>query len=319
MPQATEDMKSSHTADHNKQDQPDLNRSRRSGGWRLNVTERKSRSLEISVHRIDRPTRSSYNLHETAKSAYHGHILTRSKPRQTVPAATHSDIPLPPITGSRSTSGKVEHTAAPPIHRKESAKPKGYSTRLPTGNMMRNTVFHMIVTPSRKANQESKKYNQISVALAGGDKAAIQDSETTSRLIKQTFDAQPGASLTQAPLDPPVRQKKNDASDPGANDSSMMMPVRVKHDASLCKARQQRDFCSDDSAIETESGVSEDKGPPERLMEDSDDEYYTDKRIAEWILKVNSSLFSKGNDEMKSSKPTEEQDVATIKIIYTGD
>lgn len=316
MPQAAEDMKNS---GRNKQDQVDFNRSRRFRGWRWNITERKSRSLEISVHRIDVPSRSSYNLHETAESTHRGPILTKMKARQTVPAATHSDIPLPPITGSRITSGKVENATAPLIHRMESATPKGYSTRLPTGNMMRNIVFHMVVKPSRKANQESRKHNQISVALPEGDKAAVQDSETTSGLIKQTFDVQPGASLTQAPVDPPLRHKKNDANDPGVNDRSTALPVKVKHDASLCKEKQQRVFCSDDSAIETESGVSEDKGRPERLTEDNDDEYYTDQRIAEWVLKVNSSLFSTGNDEMKSSKPAEEQDVATIKIIYTGD
>lgn len=326
MQQAAEDMKRSHTAGHNKQDRSDLNRSRRSGGWGLNVTERKSRSLEVSVQRMDRPTRSFINLQATAKSAYLAHILTTSKPfmgltkpRQTQTTATHSNIPLPPISGSRSISGKVVRTAAPPIHRKESAKPKGYNTHVATGNVMKNTVFHMIVTQCGKANQESKKYNQISVALAGGDKAAVQDSETTSRLIKQTCDAQPDASLTPASVDPLVQQKKNDASDPGANDSSIMMPVRVKHDARLREARQQRDFCSDDSAIETESGGSEDKGRPERLEDDSDDEYYTDQRITEWVLKVNSSLFSTGHDEMKSSEPAEEQDVATIKIIYAGD
>ncbi|GLD56373.1 uncharacterized protein AKAME5_000872500 [Lates japonicus] len=101
------------------------------------------------------------------------------------------------------------------------------------------------------------------------------------------------------------------------------MAVKVKHDASLCEAGQQRGFCSRDSAIETESECSEDRGHMERLKEDNDDddddEYYTDQRITEWVLKVNSSLFTTGNDELKSIKPAEEQDQATIKIIYTGD
>lgn len=278
--------------------------------------------MEISVQRIDLPvvtdikTRPSIYLQAAAALADTAHVLTRSKclmglskPRQTA-----TSIPLPPISQSRTIYGKVECSDALPSHRKESAKPKGHSTHLPTGN----TVFHVSVTQRGKVNQESHKYSKISVALAARNKAAVQDSETSSRLIKRTFDGLPAATLTPAPVDPPVRQKKNDASDPGANYSSTMMPVRVKDNTSLCEARQQQAFCSDDSAIETESEGCEGKGRPERLTEDSDDEYYTDQRITEWVLKVNSSLFSTGNDELKCSKPAEEQDVATIKIIYSG-
>ncbi|KAK1893411.1 Riboflavin-binding protein RibY [Dissostichus eleginoides] len=119
-----------------------------------------------------------------------------------------------------------------------------------------------------------------------------------------------------ATVDPTVRQKKYGVADPGANDSNTMMPVTVKPDARPTEARQQRDLCSDVSASETESECC---GCLERLKEDSEDEYYTEQRITEWVLKVNSSLFSIGNDELKNSKPVEEQDVTTIKIIYTGD
>lgn len=59
-----------------------------------------------------------------------------------------------------------------------------------------------------------------------GNKAATQDSETHTRLIKRTFDAQPAASLTPAAVDPPIRQKKKDASDLRDNDSSVVMLVR---------------------------------------------------------------------------------------------
>ncbi len=326
MQQAAEGMKSSQTGIHNKREGSDLNRGRRSGRWGLNVTERKSRTLEFSVRRIGRPivadikTQSQIFLQAAAELADTTCVLTksqrivdRSRPRQA------TSVPLPPISRSRAISGKVERTDALPAHRKESAKPKGYSTLLPTGNVMtENTVFHVLVTRGGKVNQ-SDKYNKISVALAAGNKSAVQDSQTCSRLIKRTFDGQPAATLTRAAVDPLLQQKKNDASDPGAKDSSTVMPAGVKHDASLCKARQQRDFCSDDSAIETESEGSEDKGRPERLKKDSDDEYYTDQRITEWVLKVNSSLFSTGNDELNNSKPAEEQDVATIKIIYSGD
>lgn len=283
--------------------------------------------MEISVQKLDLPIsadikrRSSIHLQGAAKFADTAHVLTRSKRLMGLSKPKQStNIPLPPISRSRTISSKVERTDPLPALRKKSAKPKGYRNNLPTGEVMtKNTVFHLLVAQCGKVNQESNKCSKISVSLAACNNAAVQDSETSSRLIKQTFDGQPAATLTPAPVDPLLRQKQNDASDPGANDSSTMMPVRVKHDASLGKARQQRDFCSDDSAIETESEGSEDKGRLERLKEDSDDEYYTNQRITEWVLKVNSSLFSVGNDELKSSKPAEEQDVATIKIIYSGD
>lgn len=315
MQQAVEAMKSSFV--HNKQEGSDFDRSRRFGRRGLNVTEIKRHALETSVQRTDRPivadmkTRPSVYLQAAAKLADSAHVLTRSKrfiglskPRRM------TSIPLPPISRSRTVSGKVERTDA--LH---SGKPKA-CTHLPTGNVLtENTVFHVLVTQGRKVNRESNKANQISVALGAGNKVAVQDPETCSRLTKQTVDGQPPATS------PPIRHK-TDTNGPGANDSSAMMPVRAKHDASLSKARQQRDFCSDNSAIETESEGSPDKGRLERLREgsdDDDDEYYTERRITEWVLKVNSSLFSAGNDELTRSKRAEEQDVATIKIIYSGD
>lgn len=322
MQQTVEAMKSPHTDFHNKQDRSDLNRSRRFRRWGLNVTERKSLSLGIGIQRIDRPivadiktqSRNQICLQAAAKLDNTVHVLSKTK---CLMGRSKPSIPLPPISGSRTISGKVERDALA-VQSKGSAKPKGFSNNLPTGNVMIENTFHVLVTQYGKVNQESNKCNKISVAFSAGNKAAVQDSQTCSRLIKRTFDGQPAATLTPAPVDPLVRQKKNDASDPGANDSSTMMSVRVKHDACLCKARQQRDFCSDDSAIETKSEGSEDKGRLEKLK-DSNEEYYTDQRITEWVLKVNSSLFSTGNDEWNSSEPAEEQDVATIKIIYSGD
>lgn len=322
MQRATEAMKSSQTGDL--KGGSDLNRSRRSTGCGLNATERRSQAFERCIQRIDRPfvvkMPPSIYLQAAAKLDSTGHILARSKcliglskPRQT------SSIPLPPISGSRTISGKVRCTDALPASRLQSAKTKGYRTNLPTGNVMtEKTDLHVSNTQCKKVNQESNHYNKISVALVTGNKEAIRVSETRSRLIKQTFDGQPAATLTSAPVDSPIQQK-NDASGPGASGGRTMMPIRTKHDASLCKTRQQRDFCSDDSAIETESGGSEDKGCLERLKDDSDDEYYTDQRITEWVLTVNASLFSDGNDDIKRSEPVQEQDIGTIKIVYRGD
>lgn len=290
----------------------------RSGRLGSNVTGRKSRTLEVDVQRIDRPVaadiqmRSFIYLQAAAKLATTTDVPSRSK-RLMILSKTRqtTSIPLPPIIRSSAISGKEEHAAALPAPIKDSAKAKRYSTHLPVRNMRTEDVFHVLVTQCGKVNQEFSKHNKISVA---GNKAEAD----RNRQIKWTFDGQPAATQTPASVEPLVGQKKNDI-DPGISDSSTMMPVKVKHDATFCKERQQRGFHSNDSAIETESEGSKDKGHAERPKEDSDDEYYTDQRITEWVLKVNSSLFTTGDEELKSFKPVEEQDVATIKIIYTED
>lgn len=225
-----------------------------------------------------------------------------------------------PISRSGSTSGKVDQSVVPPFHRKGPAREKGSNTYLPTVCMTEEkNVFHELVVKAAKTNQESKRCNNIRVTLAGGEKSVVQNSETNIRVTKHGSDAQPDAPLTPAPVDSPGQQKKNDATDPGITDSTPMTLVGVKRNTSLCKARQQRDYCFSDSAIETESRSSEDEGYTERLKEDRAVEYYTDQRIRDWVLKVNASFFSTGNDTTKSSKTAEEQDVTTIKIIYEGD
>lgn len=305
-------MKGSH-----KQDWSDLNTSGRSGRLGANVTGRKSQRLEVSVQRVDRPVaadikmRSFIYLQAAAKLATTADVLTRSK-RLMVLSKTRqtTSIPLPPIIRPRAFSGKEEHAAALPAPRKDSAKPKMFSTHLPAGNMTTEDVLDVLVTQCRKVNQESNKYNQISVAR--------NKPEDRRRHIEWTFVSHPAATLTPEPVEPPVQQRKNDT-DPGVSDSGTVMPVKVKHDAAVGIERQQRGFHSSDSAIETESEGSEDKGHPERPKEDSDDEYYTDQRITEWVLKVNSSLFTTGYEELKTFQPVAELDVATIKIIYNGD
>lgn len=317
-------MKSSSV--QNKQEESDLNESRRSRRWGSNLAERKSQALEISIHRLDRAiiadikTRSCTCLRAAAKLADTANILGRSKrfvdlskPRRM------TRIPLPPISGSRTISGKVEHTDAFPAHRQRSAKPKAYSgAHLPSDKFRDNKFYHVLVTQGLKIKREFNKSNKISVVLGAGNKEAFQGSETCGRLNKQAFDGHPPATLPSAPVDALIRNK-NDTCGPGTNDGSVLMPVMAKHDASLSETRQQREFCSDDSAIETESEHSLDKGCLERTKDDGDEEYYTDQRITEWVLKVNSSLFSTESDELTRSKRAEEQDVATIKIIYSGD
>lgn len=304
-------MKSSFVSD--KQDGSALNRSKRSGRWELNVPERRSQALETSFRRLDRPIFADMKMHSSiylkaaAKLADTAHVLTgsqrfigRSKPRQT------TSIPLPPINGSRTTAGKVERTDAGPAHRHQSIKPEVYTSNVLT----ENTVFHVLVTKGRKVNWKSNTFNKTSVAFTTEKKAAIQDSESCRGLIKQTFHGHPPATSPSAPVDQ-MMGSKNDTSGPGAKYSG------TKHDASLCKAGQQREFCSNDST-KTETESCPDKGRLERLNEGSNNEFYNDQRITEWVLKVNSSLFSIGNNELTGSKHVEEQDVATIKIIYSG-
>ncbi|CAJ1074161.1 hypothetical protein GBF38_021878 [Xyrichtys novacula] len=304
---SNEVMKSSQTVVHKKPDWSDSNRSRRFGRWGFNFSEKRSQGLEISAQHIDRPSvtdikkRSCVYLQAAAKLSDTAHILSRSKhliglSKTRLPTI----ISLPPIKGSRTISGKKTLTANKKSEETEEKQ-----------------VIYVMVKRHGKINQESIKSSKICVAPAAGNKAFVKDSGTCSRWIQKTLDSEPAVKSTPAPVDPPVQQK-NDTSVAGANEGCTMKP---KHDASLSKGLRLL-IRSNDSAIETESGLSVDKGRLERLQEDSNDEeeeYYTEQRITEWVLAVNSSFFYRGDHVQESLKPTEEQDVATIKIIYNGD
>ncbi|KAK2825868.1 hypothetical protein Q5P01_020082 [Channa striata] len=305
-------MKSSYSFGFREPDGSGLKRSGKSGRWGLNVAQRQNQTVEDGIPQIDRSTASDISMRSfiyvqaAAKLVSTAYVLNRSKrfmggskQRQM------TSVPLPPISRSKAISGKGQDTASLPAPRKDSAKPKGYITHLKTTNMKTENVFHMLDIQCGKANQESNRHNKISVA---GSKTAVHNSETRNRQNKEPLDGQPTATLTE------VQQKKNCTGDPRANESSTVMPVKVKLDAPVCEARQQRGLCSNDSAIETESEGSENKGRLERPKEDSDEEYYTDWRIAEWVQKVNSSFFATRNYELKCLNPADEQDVATMKI-----
>ena len=117
------------------------------------------------------------------------------------------------------------------------------------------------------------------------------------------------------PLELIIRQQRTDTSNPSANDSGVVLASPYN---------RLTDCFSDDSAFETESQSSEDEGLPKIgtasiCLDEDDEEYYTDRRIAEWVSKVNLSLFSTTNDKLNRSRPVDEQDISTIKIIYNGD
>lgn len=296
-------MKSS-LVHHHRREGSDANQGRRSGRCRSNVGARKSQALEISVLDVGRPgdgvakPQPSMCLQAAARLAENVYVLARSRRlfNPSRPRRTASN-PLPPISTLRATNAIAEGTKAPQVQR-------------PANKLLKEkAVRHVLIAQGRKLNWESGKSNEISAAFE--NKAAAQQLEAGSGLIKQTVD---GHLTAPAQTTPEPRGPRADGG------PVVVMPLEVKHDAGLAMTKEQRDFCSDDSAIETESEGSRDKGRLEVLgAEGSDDEYYTEQRISEWVLRVNASLFSVGDGHLTTSNPVEEQDVATVKIVYSGD
>lgn len=332
-------MKSTYSV-QKKQAWSDTNREKKSR-WR-SVSEKDMRYLEINVQRIDRPNalrgdpaQANANLRPAPKITNPieyltcpRHLMIQNKLGRASTSAITQSILLPPITGSRIIAGKAEGSNVPFL----SARPAGSlqdngDTHLSTSGVRSvNTVFRVLVAQHAQNCQMSNKAGLVSrslTMLTRSTKDSIQNPDTRSRLdcTKGTFGAQPAVASSFSPTDPLVRQRRNDVSNPSANYSGAMTE-RLKHDASLCETKQQRDFFSDDSAIKTESQYSEDKDTIKTGIDclcPNDAEYYTDQRIAEWVLKVNSTLFSSSDDEMHNVNSVEEQDISTIKIIYEGE
>lgn len=288
---------------HQRREGSDVNQGRRSARCRSNVSARKSQGLEINVLDMSRPgggggkLQPSMCLQAAARLAENVYVLARSRRLFNLsrPKRTASNS-LPPISKSRVTTARVEQTKASQAQRP--------ANKL----MMEKAVCHVLIAQGRKLNWELSKSNKIRAVCE--NKAAAQQSETGSGLIKQIFGGHRPAPVQTTP----------DPRGPRADAGPVVMPLGVKHDASLPVTKEQRDFCSDDSAIETESEGSQDRGCLEGFEgEGSDDEYYTEQRISEWVLRVNASLFSVGDSDRTTSKPVEEQDVATVKIVYSGD
>lgn len=103
-----------------------------------------------------------------------------------------------------------------------------------------------------------------------------------------------------------------------SNDSGMITE-RIKDSVSVCETKRHSQQLSD-SAIETETQSSHRKRGEERDrgMENEEEVYYTTKMIAEWIIRVNTSLFSPFKDELEKTHLMEE-DVDTVKIVYGQD
>ncbi|MGH0154040.1 UNVERIFIED_CONTAM: hypothetical protein FKN15_026345 [Acipenser sinensis] len=106
---------------------------------------------------------------------------------------------------------------------------------------------------------------------------------------------------------------------PGQSHTSSSEIEERKLDTDSSVKTRQKPSSSNDSAIETES-VSENAEGLENEHETQrspEEEYYTNQRIAEWVLKVNGSLFSLTPDP-DINNSVKEQDTA-IKIVYDGD
>lgn len=89
------------------------------------------------------------------------------------------------------------------------------------------------------------------------------------------------------------------------------MTEGMKDSASASKGRPV--LTLSDSAIEMEN-----EKDLNEMIDNQEDEYYSNQRIIAWIVKVNASLFSPLKDEI-IDQTLEEQDVDTIKIIYDQD
>lgn len=103
-----------------------------------------------------------------------------------------------------------------------------------------------------------------------------------------------------------------------SNDSGVITE-RIKDSVSVCETKRHSQQLSD-SAIETETQSSHRKRVEERNrgMEDEEEVYYTTNMIAEWIIRVNASLFSPLKDELNKAH-LKEEDVDTVKIVYGQD
>ncbi|KAL3968306.1 small subunit ribosomal protein S18e [Sarotherodon galilaeus] len=195
-------------------------------------------------------------------------------------------------TGQRSSQtgqSELKQAANIPLPPIRGSRPVGGRGEVPAAPpAIRNTILHVFVAKRGKPIQQSDRLSEIHGRPA-----------LAERLEQQKSDDIIGVD--------------------GGRATTML--VTVKDDGGACEERrQQREFCSNDSAAETLSEDSEVRGHVETPEEEDggDDEYYSEQRITEWILQVNSSLFSTGNTQ-RGAESAEERDVATIKIIYSGD
>lgn len=260
------------------------------GRRRFNVTKRKSQALGTCVHWTDNSSPGDTDawppVHVNAANVP-GTASVLSRPGCLSRPGRTSSLPLPPINGSRSQAGPGS------ARRQEPLKPQTSPGRVLAGK----SLFGAFIGQGRTVILKSEPCNKIQVVVGAGKQASIQTA-------RQPHDA--------SPSDPPIRPRK-DLSGPQSTHRG------AEHDACLTDPKQQRNFCLGDSAAVTEAEGCADKDGAQTLQEGEDEEYYKDQRIREWVLDVNSCLFSKGEEELTKATHAQELDVATIKIIYSGE
>lgn len=251
------------------------------GRRRVNVTKRKSQALGACVRWTDSESAGDKNTRpaghvNAAKLSSTACVLSRRGCFHK--AGRTSGLPLPPISGSTAKADPA------PARRREPAEPQTSPGSVVTGK----STF---VGQGRAVLLKSEPCNKIHVVVGAGTKASMA-------AARQPRDASPPA------------RPKNGVSGPGSKHAG------GGPEAGLTDPQQQRAFCSADSAAETESESSAGKDGRRTPKDGGDHEYYNEQRIGQWILKVNSCLFSK---ELTEATRAREHDVATIKITYSGE
>ena len=278
--------------------------------------------LDLSVPRMNKSPgeglppgpRKSADFQRAAKSTLSAHSFSRSRDivvlreprRDTTTAVAHSNL-LPPIAGSTSIPRKEED-----IPVVSASVPKSL-TRLSNSIIMREkTSFRVLVARHKRrteiSDQSSGSVFGVSFRVLNND----LNSETRSGPLTGGLDRakSPVAAAAPALMELKIGPQKSDACTAAA----------VEPNTRDLKAGQQRALCWDDSDAETESQCSEGSVTwKDSHWIEENDEYYTSQRIAEWVIKVNSTLFNTTKENFESLIPAEEQDISTIKIIYDGD
>lgn len=208
---------------------------------------------------------------------------------------------------------------------KSSSLPPIYSPRISTISMSSAKTC----VPSWRVGCQEKKANILSTSVKM-DKALFSRQKQGCQLTATAHLICSGLAVFNERVlvqNQELRQDSLKISDPSAGqpqDGSLgvepsnvsandreAMKERIRDTASVSKGRPVQTLS--DSAIEMEN-----EKDMNEMIDNQEDEYYTNQRITAWIVKVNASLFSPLKDEI-IDQTLEEQDVDTIKIIYDQD
>ncbi|CAL8318915.1 unnamed protein product [Merluccius merluccius] len=218
-------------------------------------------------------------------------------------AAAARGVLLPPIPGSTALSRKEDEAVG------VSASVPYSLARLSDSIVMRESAALRVLVARHKKRTETSdraKGSALGVSFRALGKDLVSGPAAGGDLDRAKS---PVAAATPALMELKIGPQKSDACPAAA----------AEPNTGLLKADPQRALW-DDSDAETESQGSQGNATwrNSRWL-DENDEYYTRQRIAEWVGKVNSTLFNTVKENLESLNPVEEQDTTTIKIIYDGD